>query len=202
MYRHSLPNCINCYMMRPVPDSQAARLVDAIASAQRGEGSGLTVLFREYHPRLLRYLRAREARHADDIAGETWVAVASRIGAFEGDAGAFAGWLFTIAAHRLADLRRTGARRQTDPHSNPPEDRHGLSSEDVVLDEVDAQGAVDLIVASLNEDQSEVVLLRVLGGLSNADIATAMDRPEVWVRVTHHRAMRKLQAQLLERQPR
>ena len=56
------------------------------------------MLFREFHPRLLRYLRAREARHADDIAGETWVAVASRIDAFEGDAGAFAGWLFTIAS--------------------------------------------------------------------------------------------------------
>jgi RNA polymerase sigma-70 factor (ECF subfamily) len=180
-----------------VSDPHAAELGDAIASAQRGEDRGLTVLFREFHPRLLRYLRAREPRHADDIAGETWVAVAARVDAFEGDPGAFAGWLFTIAAHRLADLRRTGARRHTDPHPSPPDDRHGLSSEDVVLDDLDAQAAVDLIVASLNEDQSEVVLLRVLGGLTNADIAAAMGRTEVWVRVTHHRAIRKLQAQLL-----
>ncbi|MEO5902307.1 MAG: RNA polymerase sigma factor [Ilumatobacteraceae bacterium] len=181
-------------------DQHAPELVDAIAAAKRGEESGLTTLFQAFHPRLLRYLRAREPRHADDIAGETWVAVAARVPGFEGDPGAFAGWLFTIAAHRLADLRRTGARRQTDPHPNPPDDRRGVSSEDVVLDELDAQGAVDLIVASLNADQSEVVLLRVLGGLSNPEIATALGRPEVWVRVTHHRAMRKLQAQLLERQ--
>ena len=184
-----------------VSDPHDAALGAAIASAQRGEDGGLSVLFREFHPRLLRYLRAREPRHADDIAGETWMAVATRIGGFEGDAGAFAGWLFTIAAYRLADVRRTGARRKTDPHPDPPDDRHGPSSEEVVLDELDAQGAVDLIVASLNEDQAEVVLLRVLGGLSNADIAAAMSRPEVWVRVTHHRAMRRLQTQLLERQP-
>jgi RNA polymerase sigma-70 factor (ECF subfamily) len=183
-----------------VSDAHAAELVQAIADAQHGVEHGLTVLFREFHPRLLRYLRAREPRHADDIAGETWVAVAARIDRFEGDAGAFAGWLFTIAAHRLADLRRTGARRQTDPHSAPPDGRHGPPSEDLVIDQLDAQSAVDRIVGALTDDQSEVVLLRVLGGMSNAEIATATGRPEVWVRVTHHRAIRRLQAQLLETQ--
>jgi RNA polymerase sigma-70 factor (ECF subfamily) len=183
-----------------VSDPHDAELVDAIASAQRGEEAGLTRLFREFHPRLLRYLRAREARHADDIAGDTWVAVASRIDRFDGDAGAFAGWLFTIAANRLADLRRTGARRQTDPHPEPPDDRYGPPADDLVVDQWTAQAAVDLIVATLNEDQSEVVLLRVLGAMTNAEIATAMGRTEVWVRVTHHRAVRKLQAQLLATQ--
>src|ERR1700712_2000423 len=157
-----------------VSDAHAAELVEAIADAKRGVERGLTVLFHEFHPRLLRYLRAREPRHADDIAGETWVAVASRIDRFEGGPGAFAGWLFTIAAHRLADLRRTGARRQTDPHSDPPDERRGPTSEEVGVEQLSAQWAVDLIVESLTRDQSDVVLLRVLGGLSNAEVAAAL----------------------------
>jgi RNA polymerase sigma factor (sigma-70 family) len=68
------------------------------------------------------------------------------------------------------------------------------------MEHLDAQSAVNSIAGSLTDDQSEVVLLRVLRGLSNAEIATAMGRPQVWVRVTHHRAIRRLQVQLLETQ--
>ncbi len=178
---------------------RAADLDDAIANARKGGERGLTALFETFHPRLLRYLRARDRHRADDLAAETWLAVASRIDAFEGDGSAFAAWVFTIARQRLADARRTSIRRRTDSVADVPEHGHGPSPEDVALDELDAQGAVDLIVGSLTRDQADVVLLRVLGGLPTADIAAAMDRTEVWVRVTHHRAIRRLQQRLGER---
>jgi RNA polymerase sigma-70 factor (ECF subfamily) len=164
----------------------------ALADARTGGEQGLTALFRAFHPRVLRYLRAREPRRADDIAGETWLAVAAQIRSFEGDSRAFAAWIFVIARQRLADHRRTAARRRTDPAAVVPELQPASSSEELVMDSIGGQAAVDRIVRLLSRDQAEVVLLRVLAGLSAADIASIMDRDEGWVRVTLHRAMNRL----------
>jgi RNA polymerase sigma-70 factor, ECF subfamily len=163
-----------------------------LEAAKRGDEAGFSALFRTFHPRLLRYLRAREPGRADDIAGETWVAVAAQIRSFEGGVGAFAAWLFTIARQRLADDRRTRTRRQTNPVSEVPDDREAASGEEMALEHTGAQEAVDFIVSHLTRDQAEVVLLRVLGDLNVREVATVLGRDESWVRVTHHRAIARL----------
>ena len=167
-----------------------------LADAQRGGERGLTALFRTFHPRLLRYLRSREPTRADDVAGETWVAVAAQIRSFEGDIGGFSAWIFTIARQRLADARRSAARRRTDPVDEVPAASVGRSTEDVGLDELDAQAAVDFIARNLTADQAEVVLLRTLGALNAAQVAAIVGRDEGWVRVTHHRALKRLRERL------
>jgi RNA polymerase sigma-70 factor (ECF subfamily) len=174
------------------PRSDDANFEGALDSAKRGDEAGLSSLFRTFHPRLLRYLRAREAARADDIAGETWVAVAAQITTFEGGVGPFAAWLFTIARQRLADDRRTRHRRQTNPVAEVPDDRAIRSGEELALDHTSAQHAADFIVRHLTRDQADVVLLRVLGDLSARDVAAVLGRDENWVRVTHHRAIARL----------
>ncbi len=164
----------------------------ALAEARAGSERGFAAVFTAFQPRLIRYLRAREPQRADDLAGETWLAVAAQIHRFEGTPGAFAAWVFTIAHHRLADHRRTGARRRTQPVASVPDEHGGRSSEELGLDNLSAQRAADLIARSLPHDQAEVVLLRTLGDLSVADVAAVMGRTEGWVRVTHHRALERL----------
>jgi RNA polymerase sigma-70 factor (ECF subfamily) len=176
-------------------DAEADAFGSTVAAAATGDADALGKLFELFHPRLLRYLRAREGRVADDIAGETWIAIARGIRTFEGDAGAFAAWIFTIARQRLADHRRTGARRRTDPvavvpdMTSPPSDRDALDS-------LSAQDAVDFVARTLTEDQAEVVLLRTLAGLRATEVAQLMGRDDTWVRVTHHRAIAKLREQM------
>ncbi len=169
---------------------------DALADARQGGEVGLTALFRAFHPRILRYLRSRDRRRADDVAGETWLAVASQITAFRGDAGAFSAWLFTIARQRLADQHRTAARRGTDPVAEVPEPHAVASAEQTGLDHLNAQQAVDFIVANLSADHADVDLLRPLGGLTAAQVAGVLGREEGWVRVTHHRATHRLRERM------
>ncbi len=163
----------------------------ALVAARRGDRDGLSVLYRTYHHRLLRYLRAVEPRLADDLAGEIWVAVATRLGTFEGDRQDFTAWLFTIARNRLADARRRAVRRRTDPVSDVP-DRHVIDFAQGAIDRLDAQEAISVILAVLSPAQADVVLLRTLGDLSPADIAKMLGHDESWVRVTYHRALSRL----------
>src|SRR4029077_13295924 len=83
------------------PDFEAA-----LVAARAGEDWAITILYRELHPRLARYLRARAAHVADDLESEVWLAIAERLHQFDGDVLAFRGWAFSIARRRLADHRR------------------------------------------------------------------------------------------------
>lgn len=167
---------------------------EVMAGARRGEAWAMARLFEEGQPRLLRYLRAREPRVAEDLAGEVWVAVASGLERFEGDERDFRAWLFGIARRRVADHRRTGVRRATDPVTPETfaERTSGEDVESVALERASAQEAVDEIVGQLGAAQAEVVLLRVLGDLDVAHTARVMGRSEAWVRTTQHRALKKL----------
>jgi RNA polymerase sigma-70 factor (ECF subfamily) len=172
-----------------------------VAAASRGERCALAELFRTYHPRLIRFLRAQEPRVADDLAGEVWMAIAGRLDSFQGDEPDFRCWLFAIARNRLADHRRRAARRRTDPlpptDIEPYVDRLGSPDPaEVVTDLLGAQQAIDFLVSHLPPAQADVVLLRVVGGIDVRDVARMTGRSEGAVRVLQHRALKRLASML------
>lgn len=179
--------------MVPVPDFD-----DVIGAARGGDAWAVAVLYRDLHPRLLGYLRAREPRAAEDLEAETWLAIAQRITAFAGDQDAFRGWVFSIARRRLADYRRTAARRATYPTPTTELDRPDQQNvEDVALDGLSTDTAAAFVVASLPADQAEVVLLRVMAGLDTPQVAALLGKKPGTIRVLQHRALRHL-ARLLD----
>jgi RNA polymerase sigma-70 factor (ECF subfamily) len=167
---------------------------DTLAAARQGAAWAVTALYREIHPRLLRYLRAREPRMADDLASEVWVCVASGLTGFEGSEEGFRAWVFTIARRRLIDARRHALRHPTEALEGcdtgvraGPED-----PQDVAVATLGAQAAVDRITSLLTPDQADVVLLRILGGLSVGQVADILGKERSAVRVLQHRALRRL----------
>jgi RNA polymerase sigma-70 factor, ECF subfamily len=171
---------------------------EVLAGAKLGESWAVSLLFRDLQPRLLRFLRAQEPRAADDLASDAWLNIAKGLGKFEGDEAQFKSWVFTIARRRLADHRRRSFRRKTDVADDGSfellEAPDAPDSEAIAR--LSGQEAVDLITATLSDEQAEVVLLRVVADLEVAQVAEIMGRPENWVRVTQHRALRKLAERL------
>lgn len=172
-------------------------------AVRSGDQRALETLFNDLHPRLLRFLRAGEPRFADDVAGEVWLAVARGLGTFVGDLDDFRSWVFSIARRRLADHRRTATRRATSPVDRDYfTDLEAVEATDeVVLDRLSAQEAVDLIARHLPADQAELLTLRIVAELDVAHVAVVMDRSPNWVRVTQHRALRRLASALAEPLP-
>jgi len=169
-----------------------------LAAAQRGEARAADELFRAYQPMLLRYLRVHERRAAEDIAGEVWLAAAAALPDFRGTEAGYRSWLFTVARRRVIDHRRRGIRRRTDVVDPVTFVRSagGTDPADVVVESTEAHAAIDLISRLLSADQAEVLVLRTVADLSAAEVAALMDRPETWVRVTQHRALKRLAAHL------
>ena len=165
-----------------------------LEGARAGEQWAVAILFEDLQPRLLRYLRSRGREVAEDIAGDVWEAIARGIGEFQGDDSDFRGWAFTIARRRLIDHDRRTGRRKTDPAEDEVFAALPASetTDGEAIDRLSAQEAIAIITASLSADQAEVVLLRVVAGLDTSLVAEVMDRSETWVRVTQHRAMKRL----------
>ena len=165
--------------------------------AKSGDEWAVTMLYREVHPLLARYLRAREPRFSEDIEGEVWLAIAERLRTFEGDRIAFRAWAFSIARRRLADHRRTAARRRTDPM--PIDELDGPAVDDperTVLEGISADEAAAFVVRVLPHDQAEVVLLRVVAGLDVNGVAEVLGKKPGTVRVLQHRGLRRLERHL------
>jgi RNA polymerase sigma-70 factor, ECF subfamily len=169
------------------------RLLD---SARAGEDEGLTALFRSIYPIVLRYLRATEPTHAEDLASETWLDIVEALGRSEGDERALRALALTIARRRVIDLRRKIRSRSTVPME--PERLVQLGgigdAEEDALSRLELDDAIDRL-RQLKPDQAEVVLLRVLGGLSVDEVASIMSKRPGTVRVLQHRALRALARQ-------
>ena len=164
-----------------------------LAAARAGQGWALAALWRDLHPRLFRYLRSQEPAAAEDLASEAWLSVVRGLDAFEGDQGTLRRWAFTIARRRLIDHRRKQARRRT--RAEPPErmERSTVTGADEqVLESLSALGAVDRLRSLLTPEQTEVVVLRVVGGFDVSEVARLVGRRPGAVRALQHRALQRL----------
>ena len=185
-WRRILPNPLGSSAVirsRSLEGSGSFMSIEAFGSvlsgAQAGAEWALTIRYR-ICILVFRYLPAREPIEAEDLASEVWLDVAAGIGRFRGDEDGFRAWIFTIARRRLLDHRRRASVRRNKPV--PQEllggDRPTGDVEGEAMASLREDAAVALI-ASLPSDQCDVVLLRVIGDLSVADVAKILDkRPE------------------------
>lgn len=166
-----------------------------LADAQGGDEAAFACLFRAVQPVLLGYLRVLAAEAAEDVAGETWLQVVAGLAGFRGGEDAFRAWLFTIARHRAIDAGRARARRHTVPlDQHEPEVRlTAPDASDLALEAISTRTALALLSA-LPPDQAEIILLRVVAGLSIQDVARMLGKSPGAVRVAAHRGLRRLAA--------
>ena len=162
--------------------------------ARRGEEPAFSALYRELNGPVLRYLAARAPAVAEDLASETWMAVARGVGRFEGDEPAFRAWLFTIAHRRLVQHWRDSARRVEVALDHEVSGARRASDDpaEEAMAPGEAAEAARRVAALLPPDQANVVLLRVLGGLSVQEVASILGKRPGTVRVLQHKALRRL----------
>jgi RNA polymerase sigma-70 factor (ECF subfamily) len=170
------------------------RLDAAVEAARDGDEAAFAELFRALHPPLQRYLRARYGEGSEDVAAETWSAVARGIHRFHGAFSDFRAWTFTIARARAIDEMRRRAKRAIPVQDCPVEATHA-SAEAEALDNLEHQDLLAL-VRRLSPDQADAVAARVLAGLDVAATAELLGKSPTAVRINTHRGLRRLAAMI------
>ncbi len=164
-----------------------------LRAARDGDERAIAVLWRELHPRLLRYLHAVARDAAEDIESETWLRAAQQLDRFEGGEQQFVAWIFTIARSRLIDWQRRSSRRPSQPvapHLLPEPAGREDPARDAIA-QLDLERALELL-RRLPPDQAEVVALKLLSGLDTERVASILGKRPGTVRVLQHRGLRRL----------
>lgn len=178
-------------------------LRDLASLAVQGDAGATESLLGRVRPMVVRYCRARLGRisgqyHiADDVAQEVCIAVLGALPRYRDMGRPFASFVFGIASHKVADALRSAIRAAVPTEDLPdgPDDRPG--PEETVVRYIEAERARALL-SRLPDHQRELVLLRVVAGLSAEETGNVLGMSAGAVRVAQHRALARLRAMATE----
>jgi RNA polymerase sigma-70 factor, ECF subfamily len=176
-----------------------AGLQDLTDLAVQGQPEAVESLIEHVRPMVVRYCRARLGRVAgqyhiaDDVAQEVCIAILSALPRYRDMGRPFASFVFGIASHKVADAVRSAVRGAVPTGDLPdgPDDRPG--PEEMVVAYIEAQRARALL-GRLPEHQRELLLLRVVTGLTAEETGNLLGMSAGAVRVAQHRALTRLRA--------
>jgi RNA polymerase sigma-70 factor, ECF subfamily len=174
-----------------------------IRRCQRGDRLAVEVLIHRYQNYVFRlcYLVMRSEQDAEDMTQETFIRAFRALPRFEFRKGtSFEGWLYRIAVNAC----RSRMRRKWYQVLPWPEPAPQLSSEvaeqpDQLLMQGERRDEILAAIDTLGEKHRLVVILRYYAGMSNEEIARALNIPSGTVRSRMHVARQRLRA-LLEQE--
>jgi RNA polymerase sigma-70 factor (ECF subfamily) len=180
-------------------ESIEAASAEWLAASARDGGDGAIACFsellRRYEPRVHSFVLRRLAgssTDAQDVTQETFLRAWRSLARYD-DSRRFGAWLFTLAARAASDHRRAAGRRVRRErvairNREEPETQASDASPRVMDDQAIGAALWKLAQQELSEDAYATLWLRCAEGLSPAEIASALGRSGVWVRVTLFRA--------------
>lgn len=169
-----------------------------VGAAIAGDRVAVERLLATVRPLVVRYCRARVGRFersfssADDIAQEVCLAVLRALPGYRDQGRPFLAFVYGIAAHKVADAHRMAQRNRSDPYDEVPDsaDLGGGPEQQALAGELSAQ--MNRLLGELPEKQRDILVLRVVVGLSAEETAEAVDSTPGAVRVAQHRALSRL----------
>lgn len=168
---------------------------DRLARAQLGDPAAVDELVRWLERPLVGFLHARGAEDAEDMANEVLVRVLRGVRRFEGGRKQFRAWVFRIARNVLVDEHRYRARRPDVVPTLHKELPEGAVVEDLA-ERVGQRERVEALLSGLTDEQREVLLLRIVAGLSVDETSRVVGRRPGAVRALQHRALVQLRTSL------
>ncbi|MEV5413844.1 sigma-70 family RNA polymerase sigma factor [Thermopolyspora sp. NPDC052614] len=177
--------------------SDESDLRELTSLAVQGDRTAIESLLGQLRPMVVRYCRARLGRvsghyHiADDVAQEVCIAVLSALPRYRDIGRPFASFVFGIASHKVADALRSSVRSAVPTQDLPDGPDEGPGPEETVVRHTEAAQARELL-SRLPDTQRELLILRVVSGLSAEETGNVLGMSAGAVRVAQHRALARL----------
>lgn len=168
----------------------------ALAAAQANAEWGWNGLYRNLAPSVTGYLRAQGAAEPEDLTADVFLQAVKAVKRFQGNGAAFRSWIFCIAHNKLVDESRYRRRRPVEPVAEPADEAQlAVDVEDEVLSHL-AEDRVRTLLERLTSDQRDVLLLRILGGLTVDEVARALGKNPPAVKALQRRGLACLKREI------
>ena len=167
-------------------------VAEAVARAKAGDQEAFRFLYLRYVDNVYGYVRSivRDDHEAEDVTQHVFTKLITTLPKYEQREVPFAAWILRVARNVAVDHMR--ARRAIPCEEvRELEPQHENTAEDSSL-------ALREALASLPEDQRQVIVLRHVVGLSPGEIAGRLGKTEPSIHGLHHRGRGALRAVLTE----
>ncbi|MCV7368003.1 RNA polymerase subunit sigma [Mycolicibacterium duvalii] len=178
------------------------RLDDVVAAAVAGSRDALREVLETIRPLVVRYCRARvgsaerSGLSADDVAQEVCLAAITALPRYKDQGRPFLAFVYGIAAHKVADAHRAASRNKSDPMDVVPERHSGEAGPEQLAIDSESAARMKALLQILPEKQREILILRVVVGMSAEETAEAVGSTPGAVRVAQHRALSRLKSEI------
>jgi RNA polymerase sigma-70 factor (ECF subfamily) len=174
----------------------------AVAAAAQGDRTALAQVLEVVRPLVVRYCRARVGPaergqlSADDVAQEVCLAVMTALPRYQDQGRPFMAFVYGIAAHKVADAHRNASRNRADPMADVPDVVSAEQGPEQRALESEAARQMEELLATLPAKHREILILRLVVGLSAEETAAAVGSTAGAIRVAQHRAIAKLKTRV------
>jgi len=170
---------------------------ELVARGQQGDRDALEELYLIHFDRIYSYLHVSVGnRHdAEDLTTQTFLKMLEKIGSFKWQSAPFSAWLFRIAHNLAMDHFRSRRRWQPEEEVPEPPGDEEPSAELVAMQSIGRESMLKLI-ERLSPEQQQVLTLKFVFNLPNAEVAAILDKTEGAIKSLQHRALVSLQKQI------
>ncbi|UCH59436.1 MAG: sigma-70 family RNA polymerase sigma factor [Anaerolineales bacterium] len=170
---------------------------EALSLASKGDGDAFGVLYERYVGRIYNYVyyRTGDPFDAEDLTARVFYRAMRHIGNYRNQGLPLSAWLYRIAHNLVANWHRDNSRRKEVPlEEGIFTSRNGNHPEYELL-ESEEQERLMWVIRSLSPERQQLIILKFVEHLSNAEIGQIMDRTEGAIKSLYHRTLISLRDQ-------
>ncbi|MGD8457830.1 MAG: sigma-70 family RNA polymerase sigma factor [Anaerolineales bacterium] len=173
---------------------------DALTRAAAGDQEAFGVLYDRYIGRIYNYIfyRTGNQHDAEDLTSRVFTRAMKHIANYQDRGVPFSAWLYRIAHNLVANWHRDNSRRK----EINLDDAYRMGSDgelpEFALMRTEEERALLKIIQHLPEDRQQLLILKFVEHLSNAEIGNIMGRTEGAIKSLYHRTLLSLRSEVIK----
>ncbi len=168
-----------------------------LALAAQGDKEAFGMLYERYVNRIFNYVyyRTGNVSDAEDLTARVFQRAMRHITNYTDRGVPFSAWLYRIAHNLVANWHRDRSRRQEIPLSDAPLVARGDLPETTLV-HTEEQEALLRLIRHLPADRQQLLILKFVEQMSNAEIGQIMGRSEGAIKSLYHRTLLALRDEI------
>lgn len=166
--------------------------------AASGDTEAFTLLYERYVTRIYNYIYYRTGNpfEAEDLTSRVFHRALNHISRYDNRGVPFSAWLYRIAHNLVANWHRDNSRRKEVPLDDYAQ--HAQHSPMPETNVVNSQEMEEMLQAirRLSPDRQQLLILKFVEGMANAEVAVIMMRSEGAIKSLYHRTLMALRDEL------
>lgn len=182
-------------------DYAIASETDLIGWAREGDKQAFGELYQQYVNRIYNYFYYRTGNQpdAEDLTTRVFMRAMAHISNYDERGVPFSAWLYRIAHNLIANWHRDNSRRKVIPLDDYVTSHLQPDAPEAIVEQNEEEAHLLDSIRYLPEERQQLLFLKFVERLSNAEIGTIMNRTEGAIKSLYHRTLSSLHDDLMAR---